>query len=400
MLFSWLKRRRRRKILAAPFPPEWLGYLQANVPIFERLSEREKATLRDDLRIFVAEKHWEGCGGLTITDEIKVTIAAHACLLLLGIDHDSFESVLSILVYPSGFRSPDGWAGPDGVVHADTGLLGEAWRHGPVILAWDNVLAGGRNILDGRNVVLHEFAHQLDYLDGVADGTPPLHNREQYRKWHDVMTAEYAQLVAESEHGKPKVLDAYGATNPAEFFAVATECFFEKAVQMKHRHPQLYAVLQEYYCQDPARRFAPEPAAEEPKTVGIDVEPLRKRRWWQKSPRHRGSRAVQKLKAFEEEARSWPGWVRIWGFHPGQRRAHAHQYLDRHLTTLLLLLLLLSVGFLRWNRFHPGHLPLLVLFAGLSVSAIWLYCVIRWIDRHGRWAGQARTGHARSSTPP
>src|SRR6516225_7643883 len=144
MLFSWLKQHRRRRILAAPFPAEWLGYLQANVPMYERLTEREKATLRDDLRIFVAEKHWEGCGGLTITDEMKVTIAAQACLLLLGIDHDSFESVLSILVYPSGFRSPDGWIGPDGVVHTDTGLLGEAWRHGPVILAWDNVLAGGR----------------------------------------------------------------------------------------------------------------------------------------------------------------------------------------------------------------------------------------------------------------
>jgi Mlc titration factor MtfA (ptsG expression regulator) len=219
----------------ASFPDDWLLYLQKNVGVYTVLTESEQHKLRDDLRIFISETTFKGCGGLAITDEIKVTIAAQASLLLLGFQHDYFERVHTVLVYPTGFRSPEGWTGPDGVVHMDVGYLGEAWHHGTVILAWDAVLAGGRNSSDGQNVVLHEFAHQLDYLDGVADGVPPLRNRTQYRKWHEVMTAEYAKLVSESEHGKPKVLDAYGATSPAEFFAVSTECFFEKPVQMRRR---------------------------------------------------------------------------------------------------------------------------------------------------------------------
>lgn len=255
MLFSWLKRRRRDRLVATPFPENWLEVLQANVGLYGLLTEPEKRKIRDDLRILIAETVFEGCGGLAMTDEIRVTIAAQASVLLLGFDHDYFEHVRTILVYPSGFRSPDGWSGPDGVVHMDVGSLGEAWHHGTVILAWDAVAAGGRNTLDGRNVVFHEFAHQLDFLDGVADGTPPLHNKAEYRQWHDVMTAEYAQLVAETAHGHPKVLDSYGATNPAEFFAVSTECFFEKPLQMQRRHPRLFETLKEYYCQDPAARF-------------------------------------------------------------------------------------------------------------------------------------------------
>lgn len=258
MLFAWLKNRRRAQLVAAPFPDDWLGYLRKYVGLYVLLTEAEQQKLRDDLRILIAETNFEGCGGLTITDEIKVTIAAQASILLLGLNHDYFERVRTILVYPSGFRSPDGWAGPDGVVHMDVGNLGEAWHHGTVILAWDAIVGGGQNPRDSQNVVLHEFAHQLDFLDGVADGTPPLHNRAEYCRWHEVMTAEYTQLVSEAEHGHPKVLDAYGATNPAEFFAVATECFFEKPIQMQRRHPRLYEVLKEYYCQDTAARFITE----------------------------------------------------------------------------------------------------------------------------------------------
>ena len=257
MLLSWLTRRRRAKLLATPFPVEWLDYLERNVPLYTSLNGREQSQLRDDLRILVAEKHWEGCGGLTITDEIKVTIAAHAALLLLGIRHDYFARVMSILVYPSGFRSPEGWMGPGGVVDLDMGALGQAWYDGPVILAWDDVLKGGRNPRDGLNVVLHEFAHQLDYLDGVIDGTPPLRRKGDYAKWQEVMTREFERLKAEAERGTPRVLDEYGATNHAEFFAVATEAFFEKPRQMCARHPELYAVLSEYYGQDPAARDRP-----------------------------------------------------------------------------------------------------------------------------------------------
>jgi Mlc titration factor MtfA (ptsG expression regulator) len=312
MLFAWLKRRRRARIVAAPFPDDWLVYLQKNLGLYALLTEPERVKLHDDLRIFIAETAFEGCGGLEVTDEIKVTIAAQASLLLLGFQHDYFERVHTVLVYPAGFRSPEGWTGPDGVVHMDVGYLGEAWHHGTVILAWDAVLAGGRDPRDGRNVVLHEFAHQLDYLDGVADGVPPLRNREQYRKWHEVMTAEYAQLVAESEHGRPKVLDAYGATSPAEFFAVATECFFEKPVQMRRRHPQLYEILKEYFCQDTALRFV---AEDQPAETTVDARTgtgRGRKGWWRRKP-YRGSR-----KKFRPAAQ--PGGPRLAGL--GDRLGH------------------------------------------------------------------------------
>jgi Mlc titration factor MtfA (ptsG expression regulator) len=256
MLFAWLKQRRRRQLLATPFPEEWLAYLRDNVALYAPLTEAEQAKLRDLLRVFVAERHWEGCGGLTATDEMKVTIAAQACLLVLNIDHDGFNRVPSILIYPSGYRAPAERHGPGGTFSGDPGRLGEAWYRGPVVLAWDSVLDGSKYAFDGHNVVLHEFAHQLDFLDGYADGTPPLSSREEYHRWHEVMTAEYERLVRESEQGRARVLDAYGATNPAEFFAVATEAFFEKAVPLKQRHPALYEVLQGYYRQDTAARAA------------------------------------------------------------------------------------------------------------------------------------------------
>src|SRR5262245_48837435 len=201
MLFSWLARRRRAKLLATPFPVEWLGYLERNVPLYARLNAREQAKLSDDLRVLVAEKNWEGCGGLVMTDEVKVTIAAHAALLLLGIEHDYFARVMSILVYPTGFRSPDGWTRADGVVDMTVGALGQAWYDGPVVLAWDSVLEDGRDPRDGLNVVLHEFAHARDYLDGVADGTPRLRRKGDYARWQEVMTREFERLKAEAELG-------------------------------------------------------------------------------------------------------------------------------------------------------------------------------------------------------
>jgi Mlc titration factor MtfA (ptsG expression regulator) len=252
MLFAWLQRRRRRRLLATPFPADWLDPLRRNVAAYEVLTDAEQARLRDDLRVFIAEKSWEGCGGLTLTDEVRVAIAGQACLLLLGVEHDYFGHVRTVLVYPTAYRSPDGEVGPDGVVREGIGRLGEAWHRGPVVLAWDEVRAGGQNHRDGRNVVLHEFAHQLDFLDGLIDGTPPLRDAEEYREWQRVMTAEFDRLRADVGRGRATLLDDYGATNPAEFFAVATECFFEQPRQLRDRHPGVYGVLRGYYGQDPA----------------------------------------------------------------------------------------------------------------------------------------------------
>src|ERR1700730_10650400 len=196
MIFSWLRQRRRRRILARPFPAEWLRYLDENVAAYRLLSGAEQAKLRDDLRVFVAERRWEACGGLEMSDEVKVTTAAQACLMALGLEDDCYDRVTSILVYPHGYlaRNHGPHIGGGVVLEGTTGLLGEAHYRGPVILSWDEVLADGRHPEEGRNLVFHEFAHQLDMLDGVVNGTPPLESSEQRRKWRQVMTAEYGRL--------------------------------------------------------------------------------------------------------------------------------------------------------------------------------------------------------------
>lgn len=253
MRFPWS---RDHHLLAEPFPSAWLGYLQSNVSLYQTLPAEEQERLRDDLRLLVAHKSWEGCRGLALTEEMQVTIAAQACLLLLGFEgRDLFPNVESILLYPAGYVATARTMSPGGVIYeSESARLGEAWSRGPVILSWPDALAGGRNAADGRNVVLHEFAHKLDFRDGAADGVPPLPEAGQYETWASVMSAEYAALVAQSQAGQETLLDWYGATDAAEFFAVATECFFEKPADLAHSHPALYEVLRSYYRQDPAQR--------------------------------------------------------------------------------------------------------------------------------------------------
>lgn len=258
MILRWFQRHRRRTLRAQPFPDEWPTYLERNVHFYRNLSEQEQRKLRDDVRILVAEKHWEGCRGFHVTDEVKVTIAAQAALLVLGLKEQYFDNVQSILVYPTAYVAPGKTITPAGVVlEGDSSREGEAWYRGPVILSWDDVLRGGRQDHDGRNLVFHEFAHQLDMQNGRAtDGTPPLETNEQYKRWRTVLRSEYTQLVRDCEHGHRTLLDCYAATNVAEFFAVATECFFERPRRMKRRHPALYEILSGYYRQDPARHLA------------------------------------------------------------------------------------------------------------------------------------------------
>ena len=167
MLLRWLRRRRRRKLLAQPFPQEWSVFLDRNVHFFRHLGTQARNKLRDDLRVLVAEKHWEGCLDFQVTDEVKVTIAAQAALLLLEWKEQYFDNVQSILVYPTAYVAPDTTIMPGGiVVEGKSAREGEAWYRGPVILSWDDVLGGGRREHDGHNVVFHEFAHQLDMQNG------------------------------------------------------------------------------------------------------------------------------------------------------------------------------------------------------------------------------------------
>jgi MtfA peptidase len=255
MILTWLRQRRRARILAEPFPPQWLAWLQQNLAPYADLNADEQARLRDALRVFIAEKNWEGCGGFTVTPEMQVTIAAHACLMTLALPGEPFRGVLSILVYPAGYAVPEeraqegGWS-----ITGEAFRLGESWYRGPVILSWEEIEAEIHNPGQANNLIYHEFAHQIDMLDRSTNGTPPLETSAQRARWHEIMTREFERLRADAQAGRPTLLDPYGAGNEAEFFAVSTECFFDCPVEMRELHPGLYELLSDYYRQDPAER--------------------------------------------------------------------------------------------------------------------------------------------------
>jgi len=257
-IIGWLKERKRRKRLQVPFPAKWHAILEENVAHYRMLDEDERSRLQDFVQVFVPEKNWEGCGGLTLDDEIRVTIAGQAGLLALGLPHQFYANVPSILVYPSTIVTPEHRTGTFEIPRLQTTsgipILGEAQLRGPVILVWDTVKRNARHPEEGHNVVYHEFAHKLDMLDGAADGTPLLDDREALRRWVEVCQAEFGTLRERAQRGLPTYLDKYGATNEAEFFAVATEYFFDKPLDMQKHEETLYGVLRDFYHQDPAAR--------------------------------------------------------------------------------------------------------------------------------------------------
>lgn len=244
--------------MQAAFPASWEEIIQHNVGHYCMLEDAEQAHLRRLIQVFIAEKNWEGAGGLELDDEIRVTISAQACMLLLGVPHNYYRNVESIIVYPSTVVPPQRKQGffenSSAPVGVSSPILGQAFLQGPVIIIWDAALRGGRHPESGHNVIYHEFAHKLDMLDGAADGTPPLRSKAEYRDWIAICSREYLRLKKDAEKGRKSFLDAYGATNEAEFFAVATEQFFDQPRRMIDQAPDLYRVLQEYYCQDPAER--------------------------------------------------------------------------------------------------------------------------------------------------
>lgn len=231
--------------------------LSRNMVHFGYLDAEEQRRLCDLVQLFVADKHWEGCNGLELTDEIRVTIAGQACLLVLELDHVLYANVETILVYPSTFvprRVEEHIFALPGVEHPMLPLLGEAHQRGPVILTWDAVRRSGRHPEIGHNVVYHEFAHKLDMMDGAVDGVPPLGDRSEYERWERVCKAEYERLRTLSDAGKEGVLDPYGSTDEAEFFAVVTEAFFDTPIELAEEYPALYEVLSAFYRQDTAAR--------------------------------------------------------------------------------------------------------------------------------------------------
>lgn len=270
-MFGYFKRRRRERLRNRPFPDVWRAILERRVPYYTRLAPRDRRELEGHIQVFLAEKRFEGCAGLEITDEIRLTIAAQACVLLLHRETDYYRGLKTILVYPHRYIATSTGRGPGGIVTETRGIrLGESWHGslssagpGPVVLSWDDVRAGAANPRDGHNVVFHEFAHQLDGESGGVEGAPMLEHGSLYATWARVFSAEFDRLRIDLAWDRDTLLGEYAATSPAEFFAVATEFFFERPAALRARHPQLYAQLAAFYRQDPAQLDPPrsQPAA-------------------------------------------------------------------------------------------------------------------------------------------
>ncbi|MDF2695863.1 MAG: hypothetical protein K0S65_4246 [Labilithrix sp.] len=250
-MFRLFKRWIGRSLEDRPFPSAWSEMLDRNVPLVRALPTEERRELERLILTFLDDKHFEGAGGFEMTDEVRVTIAAQACVLLLHRDTDVYPDLDTILVYPSTYVAPTTTHEGPVVIEGDVPRLGESWTRGVVVLAWDAIENGTIHAHDGHNVVLHEFAHQLDQQDGSMDGAPDLGSRARYVAWARVLGEEYAELVDRVDRGRAADIDSYGATSPPEFFAVVTEMFFEKPTQLRTRHPDLYAALADFYRQDP-----------------------------------------------------------------------------------------------------------------------------------------------------
>lgn len=245
----------RERLMAADFNPAWTSILQNNLGLYKKLPADLKHRLHGLINVFLHEKIFSGYNGLEITDEIRVTIAAQACLLLLNRDEALYPLLKNIYVYPGAFRSEQ--TSSDGMVTSVEKVtrIGESWHRGHVVLSWQHSKQGAMDDDDGHNVVYHEFAHQLDHADGAIDGTPVLDGSEHYRDWSRVFGQAFFQLREQIATNKGSLIDPYGAVSEGEFFAVVTELFFERPRLFSKEHPELYKELLRYYRLDPIEWF-------------------------------------------------------------------------------------------------------------------------------------------------
>jgi len=243
---SW----RRNRELQQPFPEHWREILKTQVPLYRKLPAHLRHQLEQHVQLFLAEKPFYGCDGFEVDDTVRLTIAGHACLLIVARNFSDFDKINSILVYPDKYYARG--VESDGVVVSVSNQVraGEASNHGQVVLSWTDCEEGAVHPHGHHNVILHEFAHQLDYLDGTADGAPPL-SGEQGRHWQDTMTRAYEQLRHSLRHHQKPWLDPYGATEPAEFFAVLTETFFQQPGHLRAEQPEVYEALCGFFRLDP-----------------------------------------------------------------------------------------------------------------------------------------------------
>lgn len=251
--WPWYRQRRRQRLIAqTAFPADWRKILRQQLPLYRTLPADLQLRLKKLIQLFLAEKQFVGCEGLVISDEIRINIAAQACLLLLNRPGPLFPALRTILVYPAAYLVPQVQADQAGVVSNQLQLrLGESWQQGKVILSWPDSQHGAALPHDGHNVVLHEFAHQLDQENGGANGAPWLPSAQAYHDWSQVLSREFSLLQQQLAQGQQSLFDPYAATNPAEFFAVITEVFFEQPLLFLQQHPALYQQLRNYYRLDP-----------------------------------------------------------------------------------------------------------------------------------------------------
>jgi len=257
-VFFAIKLRRiyiRKKIKESKFNPQWILILQKNVKIYNKLPDDLKLKLQGLINVFLHEKIFSGYNGLEITDEIKVTIASQACLLVLNQGDYLYPHLKNIYVYPAAFKSKQ--TKTNGMLRTveEVARIGESWQRGQVVLSWQHSKEGGLYETDGHNVVYHEFAHQLDNEDGFIDGTPILNSAENYASWSSVFAQEYEQLKQKIIKNRKTLIDYYGAESEGEFFAVVTELFFERPKIFNKEHPELYAELKSFYQLDPGEWF-------------------------------------------------------------------------------------------------------------------------------------------------
>jgi len=246
----------RKQIKKQPFKKQWRKIIQQRMPYFKQMPADLQLQLKQHIQVFLAEKEFIGCNGVKITDEIKVTIAAQACLLLLNRKTNYYPKLQTILVYPRAFIKAQSKKNSDGVQYTQQqALSGESWDYGKVVLSWEDSVYGAEVPNDGNNVVIHEFAHQLDQENGRANGAPILGRGQSYQCWSKIFSKQFKILKQQAISGEPSLFSYYGATEPAEFFAVASEVFFEKSKKFSIEYPTLYKQFTQYYKVDPVHWF-------------------------------------------------------------------------------------------------------------------------------------------------
>ena len=255
-MFQFVKAWRRKRILKRlPLQDALWQAVTGHLHLLQGLSTDELARLRQWVTLFLHAKRLSAAGGLILTDNMRVMIAAQACLPILNLDLDYYDGWVEIIIYPDTFVPEHDYMDEIGVVHHTRApLSGEAWLGGPVVLSWQD--AGNASAAPGHNVVVHEFAHKLDMLNGAADGFPPLHADMNRLAWSMTFGAAYEDFRQRVTTGHATAIDPYAAETPAEFFAVISEAFFEMPLAVKNAYPEAYQQLSLFYRQDPAQRMA------------------------------------------------------------------------------------------------------------------------------------------------